>query len=128
MSKRAIAGWVLSVLIALFLIGASGIPKFVDFEGRDEMFAKMGWDVETVKYIGVVEIALAVLLLVPRAAFLAAVLLTAYYGGAVATHVRINDPFWFPIVFGVLTWVAVGLRDGRVFDAAFGSPRRELIG
>lgn len=123
MNKRAIAGWVLSVLITAFLIfSASG--KFLDWEGKEEMLAKMGWTVDTVKAIGVVEVVIALLLLVPRAAFLAAVLLSAYYGGAVATHVRMNDAFWFPIALGVLTWIAVGLRDGRVFDAAFGAPRK----
>ena len=128
MSKRVITGWVLSVLITLFLVVVSGIPKFVEFEGKEKMFADMGWDVETVKYIGVIEIALAILLLIPRAAFMAAVLLTAYYGGATATHVRVYEPFFFPILFGVLTWVAVGLRDPRVFENAFKSPRRELVG
>jgi hypothetical protein len=45
--------------------------------------------------------------------------MTAYLGGAVATHVRIGDPFYFPIGLGILAWVALGLRDQRVFDNAF---------
>jgi hypothetical protein len=31
----------------------------------------------------------------------------------------VNEPFFFPILMGVLAWLALGLRDGRVFHAAF---------
>jgi hypothetical protein len=46
----------------------------------------------------------------------------------VATHVRVDQPFYFPIVIGVLAWIALGLRDGRVFAMAFGSPSRDSAG
>lgn len=74
--------------------------------------------------IGVVEIAITLLFLVPRAAFIAAILLTAYLGGAVATHVQVNDAFIFPIIICVVYWVALGLRDNRVFALAFGFLRK----
>ena len=45
------------------------------------MFAKLGYSSETMLKIGVVEIALAMLYLIPRTAFLGAVLLTGYLGG-----------------------------------------------
>jgi hypothetical protein len=92
------------------------------------MFAKMGWDQAVMVKIGIVEVAIAILFLIPRTAFLATVLLSAYLGGAVATHVRVNDQFWFPIVIGVLAWVALGLRDARVFAAAFDAPNRPFAG
>ncbi len=118
--KSAIAGWVLSALISLFLIGASGVPKLIDFPGKAEMMDKLGWSLERIAVIGYVEIAIAVLFLIPRAAFVAAVLLTGYLGGATATHVRIADPFIFPVLLAVLAWIALGLRDPRVFTTAFG--------
>jgi hypothetical protein len=117
-----IAGWVLSVLIAVFLIGASGVPKFIEWEGKAEMFATMGWTTDVMFKVGVVEVALALLFLVPRTAFIAAVLLTAYLGGAVATHVRVGDAFFFPIGFGILLWIALGFRDPRVFAIALQPP------
>ena len=39
-----------------------------------------------------------------------------------ATHVRVGDPFFVPIIIGVVAWVALGLRDPRVFAMAFGKP------
>lgn len=51
---------------------------------------------------------------IPRASILGAILLTGYLGGATATHVRIGDPFFFPIGFGVLIWGALFLPDNRL--------------
>jgi hypothetical protein len=47
---------------------------------------------------------------------LGAILLTAYLGGAVATHVRVGDPFFVPIILGVLVWGGLYLRDARLRD------------
>ena len=136
MSKSRITGWVLSGLLSALLIFASASGKFTQWEGKAEMFAKLGWAeevfyrrlhsvVEEVMFkIGVVEVAIAVLFLIPRVAFLAAILLSAYLGGAVATHVRVADPFFTPIIVGVVAWIALGLRDPRVFALAFQSNHR----
>jgi hypothetical protein len=123
-SKTKIAGWILSVLLVLFLVGASAPGKFMEFEGKAEMFAKYGITNELATYIGVIEIAIAVLFLIPQTAFISAILLSAYLGGAVWTHVRAEEAFFFPIVIGVLIWVALGLRDKRVFEMALGGTRR----
>src|SRR5262245_2954510 len=120
--KKRIAGWVLSGLIAAFLVFASGLPKFIEWEGKAELFAKLGWTADVMLAIGAVEVTLAILFLIPRVAFIAAILMTAYLGGAVATHVRVGDAFFFPIVIGVLAWIALGLRDARVFTNAFQPP------
>ena len=39
---QRITGWVLTGLLGFFLIVASGIPKFIDFPGKQEMFDKLG--------------------------------------------------------------------------------------
>jgi hypothetical protein len=116
-----VAGWVLSFIIALFLIGVSAVGKFTQWEGKAEMFGKMGWTEDVMFKVGIVEVAIALLFLVPRTAFVAAILLAAYLGGATATHVRVGDAFFFPIVIGVIAWIALGLRKPEVFRLAFGS-------
>ncbi|MCG6158279.1 DoxX family protein [Rubinisphaera margarita] len=121
MSKGQIAGWVLSGLLSAFLIFASAGGKFTDWEGKDEMFAKFGFTEEQMVQIGYVEVAIAVLYLVPRVDFIATVLLTGYLGGATVTHVRVEDPFFMPIIIGVVAWIALGLRRPEVFRVAFGS-------
>ena len=47
--------------------------------------------------IGILEIVCTVVYVMPRTSMLGAILLTGYLGGATATHVRIGDPFFFPI-------------------------------
>ncbi len=121
--KLEITGWLLSVLITLFLIGASAIGKFAPWDGKAEMFAKMGWTEDVMFNIGIVEVAIAILFLIPRTSLVAAILLAAYLGGAVATHVRVGDAFFFPIIIGVLAWIALGLREPDVLRLAFGLDR-----
>ncbi|QDV66429.1 hypothetical protein Poly24_01150 [Rosistilla carotiformis] len=116
-----IAGWILSGLIVAFLIFGSAVGKFVEWEGKAEMFAHLGYTSDLIMKIGIVEVVLALLFLVPRTGFLAAILLTGYLGGAIATHVRVGDPFYFPMLIGVLLWIALGLRRPAVFALAFGS-------
>ena len=70
--------------------------------------------------IGIVEVAIAILFLIPRTAFVGAILLAAYLGGATATHVRVGDPFYFPIIIGVVAWIALGLRKPEVLRLALG--------
>lgn len=70
--------------------------------------------------IGVVEVALALLILIPRTTFLGALLLTAYLGGATATHVRVGDPFFFPIGIGIFLWIAIALRIPAILPLALG--------
>ena len=121
--KMKIAGWVLSVLVALFLVGASAMGKFTQWEGKSEMFAKMGWTEDVMFKIGIVEVAIAILFLIPRTAFVASILLAAYLGGATASHVRVGDPIFFPIIIGIVAWIALGLRKPAVFRLAFGSDK-----
>lgn len=120
-NKLQITGWVLSGLLSAFLIFASASGKFTDWEGKAEMFEKLGYSIEVMTKIGVVEVIAAVLFLIPRTGFLGAILLTGYLGGATATHVRVGDPFFMPIIMGVIVWIAYGLRRPEVFSLAFGS-------
>ena len=119
-SKAVYAGWALSGLLAAFLIVASASGKFTEWEGKAEMFATLGWTTDVMFRIGIVEVVISILFLIPRSAFLGAILLTAYLGGATATHVRVGDPFFMPIIIGIVVWIALGLRQPEVFSLAFG--------
>lgn len=118
--KQRIAGWALSGLLAVFLIGLSAPGKFRDFEGKAEMFEHLGYSYDTMKGIGAVEVVVTILFLVPRTSFVGAILLTGYLGGATATHVRVGDPYFMPIIMGVVARIAYGLRRPDVIKAALG--------
>jgi hypothetical protein len=109
-------GWTLSVILCAFLIFGSAMGKFTEWEGKQELFTHLGYAPDTLVRIGMVEVCLAILVLLPKVDFFAALLLTAYLGGATATHVRVGDPFYFPVVLGVLFWISFTLRNQRFRD------------
>ena len=74
---------------------------------------RVGYPASCLVPLGLVLIACTILYVVPRTAVLGAILLTGYLGGATATHVRIGEPFFFPVVFGVLLWASLYVRDAR---------------
>jgi hypothetical protein len=118
---QRITGRVLTGLVGLFLIGASGIPKFFEFPGRNEMMDQLGIPLTLLPTIGVIEIAVTVLYLIPRTAFLGAILITGYLGGAIFTHLRVGDSWFFPIIIGVLAWLGLALRQPRIFKLLLGT-------
>lgn len=117
---QRIIGWTLTALVGLFLLGASGIPKFFDFPGKTDMMTKLQIPLGLLTTVGIIEVTVAILYLIPRTAFLGALLTTAYLGGAVWTHLRVGDPWFFPIIIGVLMWLGLALRRPTIFHLLLG--------
>ena len=112
-TKLIWTGRILSGLVVAFLL-LDGAMKLVPIAPVLEASARLGWPVELARSLGVLLVASTVLHVIPRTRFVGALLLTAYLGGATATHVRIGDPFWFPILMGVILWAGFTLRDARL--------------
>lgn len=112
-------GRVLSGLAIAFLT-LDGLMKLVRPQVVIDSAAELGWpaDVTTLTTLGVVLLAATVLYAVPRTAFLGAILLTGYLGGAIATHARIGSPLFSHILFGVyiglVVWGGLWLRSPRL--------------
>lgn len=106
-------GWVMSILPSLLLL-MSATFKFLQPSGFEEGLQHTGWNSGKMFAIGVVEVACALLYLIPRTSVLGAILLTAYMGGAIATHVRVGDAFYVQILIGVLIWGGLFLREPRL--------------
>jgi hypothetical protein len=120
-SKKGLwTGRILSVLVVLFLVFDS-LGKFVKPIQVVEAFARLGMPVSLSVAIGTVLLVCTVPYAIPRTAFLGAILLTGYLGGAVAIQLRVGNPMFetiFPVIFGVLIWAGLFLRD---------APLRSLI-
>jgi len=110
-------GRIMSALPVLLLL-FSGVMKLVRPAPVVEGFVHLGYPAGLALGLGIVELACAVVYVIPRTAVLGAILLTGYLGGAVATHVRVGDPLFthafFPIYVGVLVWGGLFLRDDRL--------------
>ncbi len=108
------AGRVVSALVVAFL-AFDGITKAMMAEPVVEATTRLGYHEGAVFGIGVTLLLCTALYAVPRTAILGAILLTGYLGGAVATQVRVEDPwFLFPAFVGVLAWGGLYMRDERV--------------
>ena len=107
-------GWVLSILAALALL-MSGIMKFLPITPETEQgLQHVGWRADQVTTIGIVEILCVLIYLIPQTALLGAILVTGFMGGAIATHVRVGDPFIVQAIIPVLFWLGLWLREPRL--------------
>ena len=111
------AGRVLTALPVLFLLFDSAI-KLIVIQPVVDSFSQLGWPVHLSVAIGTLELLCVALYLVPRTAVLGAMLLTAYLGGAIATHVRAGSPLFTHVLFGVyvavVVWAGLYLRDAAL--------------
>jgi hypothetical protein len=100
----------------LLLVDALG--KIVELAPVVEGTARLGYPPHLVFAIGVIELLCVVAYLIPRSSIVGAILLTAYLGGAVATHVRVEDPLWShafaPIYMALSVWAGLLLRESRL--------------
>lgn len=110
-------GWVLSGLIILFLLMDAGM-KFMNLDVVNETMGQLGYSPALSPTLGVILLVCTVLYAVPQTSVLGAILLTAYLGGAVSTHLRIGNPLFTHMLFGaylgVVLWGGLFLRDARV--------------
>jgi len=112
-----VIGYVLTVLpVLMLLFSASG--KFLKPDGMEENIQKLGWRMDQMTALGIVEVACVILYVIPQTAVFGAVLLTAYLGGATATHARIGDSVFFPVLVGVVLWIGLYLREPRLWPLA----------
>lgn len=105
---RGISGLV--SLVFLF----SGVMKLAGGPKLKEGFEHLGLPMSISLPLAILEIACAVVYLVPATSVLGAILLAGYLGGAICTHWRVGDPFIGQIVLGMLVWLGVYLRESRL--------------
>ena len=117
---QLIVGRILSGLVILFLLFDAGLKLVSPETAIKYTPSSLGWplDVPTMTMLAVLLLIPTLLYIWPRTAILGAIIITAYLGGAVATHVRINSPLFSHILFGVylglMLWGGLWLRDPRV--------------
>ena len=108
------AGTVIGAVPVLFLLFDSAI-KLAVIQPVVESFAQLGWPVHVAAGLGLLELVCVALYMVPRTAVLGAILLTGYLGGAIATHVRVENPLFthvlFPVYVALLLWGGLYLRE-----------------
>lgn len=118
---RLWTGRALTTLATLFLL-FDAFGKFARPPQVTEAFARLGFSASFSLEIGAILLICTVLYAVPRTAVLGAMFLTGYLGGAVAIQWRAGNPVFetiFPILFAVLAWAGIFLRDDRLWSLCF---------
>ena len=111
---RLWTSYVISALPVL-LMGMSAVMKLLKPQPAVEGFARFGYPESLLVILGVVELSCALLYVIPKTSILGAIFVTGYLGGATATHARVLDwHFVSPFLCGVLAWLGLYLRDGRI--------------
>ncbi len=112
---------VLQTLAVLFLLMDGGMklfkPPFVV-----QSTVQLGYPESSIVGIGVVALTCLLFYVIPRTAVLGAIFLTGYLGGAVASNVRAGTPLFnvvFPLLFAVLIWAPLVLRNRRLASILF---------
>ena len=112
-TKRIWIGRAISVLVMLFAL-FDGITKVLKVPAVIQASGRLGYSANAVAGIGMVLLTCTALYAVPRTSVLGAVLLTGYLGGAVDANVHAGSPPFetlFPVIFGILVWGGLYLRD-----------------
>ena len=116
-SKKALwTGRVISSLCVLFLL-FDAIMKILKTAQTVQGSTQIGWPASSLQTLGFVLLVCTILYVVPRTAILGAILLTGYLGGATSIMVRAaaeGHSFLFPVVFGILVWAGIFLRDEKL--------------
>jgi hypothetical protein len=112
-------GWTLSGILIAFLL-LDGAIKLVPIQIVLDTMVELGWPADPTKarILGVLTLGCALLYAVPRTSVIGAILLTGYLGGAMATHMRIDNPLFSHLLFGlylgVIAWGGLWLREPRL--------------
>jgi hypothetical protein len=108
-SARIMGGLVIAFMLmdSLFKL----IPNDTVTAGTVEL----GYQAHHIPVMGVLGFISVLLFAIPRTQILGAILLTGYFGGAIATHLRLDNPLFshilFPVYLAVLAWVSLWLRN-----------------
>lgn len=104
--------------IAVAFLAFDTLGKLLTVEQAVAGTVALGYPAGILRTIGIIQALCLAAYLVPRTAVIGAVLFTGYLGGAIATHVRLENPLFthvlFPIYVAALLWGGLYLRDRRV--------------
>lgn len=118
-NKQRWAGRILTGLGGAFMLFDGGFKLVTPMpQPVIDSFNQLGYNPSISTTLGILGLTCTILYLIPRTAVLGAILLTGYFGGAIATHLRIEQPLFthvlFPTYVAILVWGGLFLRDERV--------------
>jgi len=116
-TTRIWTGRVISAIFVAFFI-ADGVSHLVKPVGVTKAFDQLALPLRTAVPLGLLQLAVIAIHLLPATSVWGAILLTGYLGGAIAIHLRNGDgafPLMFPLIVGIGFWLGLLLRSEPLF-------------
>lgn len=106
---RRITGTVLMIVGSVLLLG-SGTAKLAHVPQVVAQMASNGMTGERLTFVGILELLSALLFLIPATRSGGLLLVSAFLGGAIATHLQHGEPIFPPAIVLTLLWLGAWLR------------------
>jgi len=110
--SKSIIKWTPTVIVSIIII-FSGMMKLIALPQLVEIYARIGL-LESMKILGAAELILVTIFILNRTMRLGFLLLTAWFGGAMAVELSHGSVFIFPAVILTVLWIAAFLRDPSI--------------
>jgi hypothetical protein len=117
-SKRwmVLASWILTTAAVLIFLW-SAYMKLTHQPGYVTEWARLGYPDSALTGMALLQLTCLALYLIPRTSVLGVVLLTGYLGGAIASYVRVGDPYFanaFQVSTALFAWGGLYFREERL--------------
>ena len=110
-------GGILSGIVIVFMVADAG-ATLVGIEPIKKATLETGYPLDLMWVIGALSLICVVLYAIPATCVLGAIMLTAYLGGAITSHLRIagtlTPEMIVSLILGVLAWGGLWFRDPRL--------------
>ena len=111
------SGRIMGGIVILFMLMDTTF-KFMTTEDVIKATTDLGFQAHHLPIMGTLGLLATLLYIIPRTEIICALLLTGYWGGAIATHVRMDNPLFthiiLPVYLGVLAWGALWIKNERL--------------
>lgn len=118
--KRNVTGTVLITLCSILLL-ASATAKLAQVPAVVNQLVAAGFSPHKVIFVALLEITSSLLFLIPATRSIGLLLVSAFLGGAIATHLQHSQSISGPSVILVLVWLGVWLRHPEVLWSRYPS-------
>lgn len=108
---------IMSGLVILFML-FDALGKFMKPANVIEGTLALGYSGHHILTIGILGFVSTILYAIPRTSVFGAVLLTGYWGGAIASNFRMDNPLFsyilFPVYLAILAWGGIWLVNEKL--------------
>ncbi len=123
---KNIIAWILTIMLSLLLI-ISSVFKLMGTKEVVQGAAAMGMTKMDFTLIGLVELIATVLFIIPRTGVLGTLLLAAYMGGAIATHVTHSESILMPVVVQCILWISAVIRFPELTERIMARQHKNVV-